>query len=388
MVYDYFILALRSIRHKSTRSYLTIIGILIGVAAIVALLSVSQGINQSVREEFEEAGTDTITVQVDTIDDTLSENDADFVRGIRGVDTVEPLLMHGGEVGFSGETESTMIIGGEPGIFDVFPQFDVVEGREIRENERSNALVGDDVYPGLFDNEVNLNNRVDIEERSFRVVGKLDTFGGGPFSEQSLFISLERAQELFDMEGEISMIYVEPSDGFEVSEVADRIDEELEDERGDDDFSVQTLEQILEAVENILGMVQALFIGIASISILVGGVGIMNTMFSSVIEKTREIGIMKAVGARNSDVLFVFMFESGLLGLGGGIAGILLGLGMAFGARGFIQDVAGLGTLNIAITPEIILGSLLFSFLLGTISGVLPARKAAKMKPVDALRSE
>jgi len=134
--------------------------------------------------------------------------------------------------------------------------------------------------------------------------------------------------------------------------------------------------------------VQAVLVGIAAISLLVGGIGIMNTMYTSVLERTKEIGTMKAVGAKNSDILFIFLFESGLLGLVGGAIGIGIGIGLGEGAE-YIASV-GLGTnLLQAVFPwYLILGALLFSFLIGTLSGIFPAMQAAKLKPADALRYE
>ncbi len=394
MIGDYFKLAFRSIRHKSTRSYLTIIGILIGVAAIVALISLSQGLSESVEAEFEAAGTDTITVMADTgpgmspaINTYIDEDDIDVIEDVRGVDDAEPMNLEMAEVEYAGETETTFIFGATPGIFDVFPQFQVEEGREIRDQDRTSAIIGATVHPDVFDDPIGVRNNVEIRDTRFTVVGVLEPLGN-PTDDQSITIPLSEAQDAFDRDGEVSMAYVSVSDGFDVSEVAEDIEEELEERGGIDDYTVETMEQLLDAVNNILAMVQGLFVGVAGISILVGGVGIMNTMYTSVLEKTREIGIMKAVGARNSNVMAIFMVESGLLGLGGGIAGVLLGLGIGKIAEYAVQEFAGLGMLSMSISPELIGGALAFSFVLGTLSGVLPARRASKMDPVDALRAE
>ncbi|MFB6076214.1 MAG: ABC transporter permease, partial [Candidatus Aenigmatarchaeota archaeon] len=171
-------------------------------------------------------------------------------------------------------------------------------------------------------------------------------------------------------------------------EVKETIEDELEDERGTKDFSVQTTEQIRETIDNVLGLVQGLMLGIAALSLLVGGVGIMNTMYTSVLEKTREIGIMKSVGAKNSHILGIFLIESGLIGVIGGIIGIILGAILGKIAEYGIIQMTGLSILEISITPELILGALAFSFGIGSLSGVLPARKAAKLKPTDSLRYE
>ena len=170
--------------------------------------------------------------------------------------------------------------------------------------------------------------------------------------------------------------------------MAEDIEEKLEDERGTKDFSVQTVEQIRESIDRVLSLIQGIMIGVAALSLLVGGVGIMNTMYTSVIEKTREIGIMKAVGARNSHVMSIFLIESGLMGAIGGLIGITLGIFLGKIAEFGIGQMTGLTILEIAITPELIIGAMSFSFGIGALSGTLPARRAAKLKPVDALRYE
>ncbi len=143
----------------------------------------------------------------------------------------------------------------------------------------------------------------------------------------------------------------------------------------------------MESFQVILNIIQIFLIGIAAISLVVGGIGIMNTMYTSVLERTKEIGIMKSIGAKNSDILIIFLIESGILGLIGGLIGIILGMSFSklieLGAK-----LAGYGMIQVSFPLLLILGTLLFSFLIGTISGVLPARQASKLKPVDALRYE
>ena len=389
-MWDYLVLAFKSIRHKSTRSYLTIVGILIGVAAIVALVSITQGLSESIATEFELAGTDTITVAAGMgmgIGEYLDVERVRDVESVRGVRTVEYFLMDITEVEYRGQVESTFVWGASEGLLDEIPQFDIAEGRNLREHETGSAVVGSTVYPEVFDNPVGMRSILEIDDDNYRVVGKLEHIGV-PSDDQSVVISLSDAQSLLGLDDEISMMLVRVDSGYDVSEVADEIEKALEDELDDDEFSVETMEQILDAVNNVLAMVQALFVGVASIALLVGGVGIMNTMYTSVLEKTREIGIMKAVGARNSDVMTVFMFESGLLGLAGGIVGVLVGLGIALGVEYLVHEYYALTMLKVSISPELIIGALMFSFILGTLSGVLPARRAAGLNPVDALRSE
>ena len=145
---------------------------------------------------------------------------------------------------------------------------------------------------------------------------------------------------------------------------------------------------INNSFNNIFAVVQGVLVGIAGISLLVGGVGIMNTMYTSVLERTKEIGTMKAIGAKNSHILFLFLVESGLLGLAGGLIGVIIGLGMAKGTEYAATAYIGSPLLQASMDPLIIFGALSFSFIVGTLSGVLPALQASKLKPVDALRYE
>ena len=166
----------------------------------------------------------------------------------------------------------------------------------------------------------------------------------------------------------------------------EKVKREFERQRGDKNIEVVTPTQILEQIGSILGVVQAVLVGIAAISLVVGGIGITNSMYTTVLERTKEIGIMKSIGARNFDVLAIFLIESGLMGLVGGFFGVLLGTGISL-AIGKFSTEAGFKLL-VAVNPGLMLFGLLFAFIVGMISGSLPARQASKLKPVDALRHE
>ena len=161
----------------------------------------------------------------------------------------------------------------------------------------------------------------------------------------------------------------------------------LERKRDDENFQVLSASQIAEQINSVLGIIQVVLIGIAAISLVVGGIGIMNSMYTSVLERTKEIGIMKSIGARNSDILMLFLLESGFIGLIGGVFGVLLGSGIGI-LVGKAAASAGYGILKIKISFGLIMFGLAFAIIIGMISGALPARQASKLKPVDALRYE
>jgi len=244
---------------------------------------------------------------------------------------------------------------------------------------------------GFFDEGVDLRDKLIIQGKEFRVVGVMEQIGN-PADDSQVYIPLETAKEIFDKEDEIDMVYVQIKAGFEPNEVAENIEKKLrkarDEKKGEETFSVQTFEQLLETFSNIFAVVQGVLVGIAAISLLVGGIGIMNTMYTAVLERTKEIGTMKAIGAKNSDILWIFLFESGLLGLVGGAVGILIGIGLAKGTEYVATTALGTPFLQASFPLYLIVGALAFSFLIGTASGILPAMQAAKLKPADALRYE
>jgi len=187
------------------------------------------------------------------------------------------------------------------------------------------------------------------------------------------------------------LIVAEVEDKDKIQEVSEAIKAELRKIRnlkdGEDDFTVQTPIQALASVNTILNLINIVVAGIAGISLVVGGIGIANTMYTSILERRKEIGVMKSIGAKNSDIAWIFLIESGLLGLVGGIIGAVLGLSLAFLGAQFANQALGQSLFTVSVSYPLVLGAILFSFAVGTISGVLPAIQASKTNVVDALRS-
>lgn len=401
---DYFSLAFNNLKRRRLRSWLTMIGIFIGIAAVVALISLGQGLQGYITETFEMMGANKLIVTPGRgigfgmgSADKLTSKDLDAIKKTKGVDIVTEMIYGSSLIKFKDESKHTLVIGlptdETANIFKEMQGFEPERGRDLKEGDKDKVVIGFLVAKdkGFFDKGVNLRDKLIIQGKDFRVVGVMEQIGN-PQDDSQVYIPLETAKEIFDKEDEVDMVYVQIKTGFEPDEVAENIEKKLRkvrnERKGEETFSVQTFEQLLETFSNIFAVVQGVLVGIAAISLLVGGIGIMNTMYSSVLERTKEIGTMKAIGAKNSDILWIFLFESGLLGLVGGAIGILIGVGLAKGTEYIATTTLGTPFLQASFPLYLIGGALAFSFLIGTASGILPAMQAAKLKPADALRYE
>jgi len=402
MFIDFFILALKNITHRKRRSWLTIIGILIGIAAVVALLSLGQGLSDSITTEFESIGSDKIFINPggDPTGNQFAENtakltddDLQAVRRTRGVAEAAGALFRTVQVRYRDQNAFPTLVGVPMDHAELVKSswaVEIEEGRSLRRTDRYSVIIGDRVASSMFGEQIGIRSRLTVQDQTFRVIGTSRPTGD-PAVDRAILMTEETARDVVDDQETIDWVIVRIQDGFTPEQVKENLKRELRQERnvdeGEEDFTISTPQDILSSFRNILNIVQAITIGIASISLLVGGIGIMNTMYTSISERTREIGVMKAVGARNSQILTIFLIESGMIGLVGGGIGVILGLIMSKTAAHYATQYGSI-PFTAYISPELIAGSLLFSFLVGTISGVLPARKAARMDPADALRYE
>jgi len=407
MLKDYLVYILRNFSHRRLRGWLTVMGIFIGVAAVIALISVTQGMQSAVNEQFQKLGTNKIMVFAGSDSGMsfmgtsfaakkLTKDDLDVVKKSKGVDISTALIAKMGKITFRDQVKYAFVIGMPTDetakVFKDMQSFDPEAGRELKEGDKYSVDVG---YlfgeeKGFFDKPVSVGNKILIEDTEFKIVGIIKKIGNRQDDTQ-VYMDIDMAREIFNEKEEITYIYVQTKNGVKVSDVAEEIKKDLrksrDEKKGEETFQVQTFEQILSQVNVILNIVSLVLITISVISLVVGGVGIMNSMYTSVLERTHEIGVMKAIGARNSHILAIFLIESGLYGLVGGIIGVSIGIGMAKTAE-FIAVSQGISLFKASVTPTLIFGGLAFSFLIGCISGVAPARTAARMRPVEALRYE
>jgi len=402
MFFDYFNLAFKNLKSRKTRSFLTVLGIFIGIVAVVALISIGQGMQNAISAQFESLGKDKIIIRSDIMGSPgsaskslmLTDKDLEAIKKTRGISDAAGFLIKSGVIKFKGEQKATYIYGFDPGdkkiLGSILPE--PIEGRNLKQDDGYKAVVGYDHAYGdkLWEKPVKIGDSIEIENKSFRVVGIMDKIGNS-IDDSMVAIKKDAMKEVFDTGDEESEILAKVDSGFNPTDVAESVKKELRRERGEEEgqetFSVQTSEQLLKTFSNIFGIVQAVLIGIAAISLLVGGIGIMNTMYTSVLERTREIGIMKSIGAKNSDIFMIFFMEAGMLGLVGGLAGAAIGIGISKTVE-IIAKNAGISLLQVAMPLWLILGALAFSIAVGCLSGTLPAMRASRLKPVEALRYE
>ena len=401
---DYSRFSIKSLFKRKIRSWLTIIGIFIGIAAIVALISLGQGLQDAITSQFELLGTDKVIVTpggpfgnlgISPESTKLTKDEIDSIKKTKGVQFAAPSAIRMGRIEFDDKQIFTYVWGialdESAVVYEAMGHLNVESGRRIRESDKFKAQAG---YlfahtTDFFSKEIRHGDSIKIESRDFEIVGITRKLGNRQ-DDTIISIPIDTFEEIYETRGKFDYVIVQVTDGSDVNKIADDIAKALRKKRDEEDgretFNVQTSEELIESFKTILSMVQAVLIAIAAISLMVGGVGIMNTMYTSVLERTREIGIMKAIGAKNSQILLLFLIEAGLIGIVGGIIGIVLGILLSNIAVIFVSQALGTDLIRASFSFVLVVGALGFSFLVGCISGILPAMQASKLAPVDALR--
>lgn len=402
MIKDYLFFALNSIRYRRVRAWLTMIGIFIGIASVVSLIGLGEGLRVAVSSQFDFLGTDVLAVQASGLQmglpgsgavTPLTDDLADKIAKINGVDVAFNRYMESSTAKFNDEQIIT-IIGSVPEgegrkAFERSANVNVEEGRMLKDGDGRKVVLGN-IYKEdeTFGKGIKVGDRILINDVSFEVVGILEKKGSF-ILDYAFLINGEAFLDLFGDDGTVEAIAIKVKDPNEIDEVQEDVEKLLRKERdvkkGEEDFEVQSPQKMLESLNSTLFAVQLFVYIIAGISILVGGIGIMNTMYTSVLERTKQIGIMKAIGAKNSTIFTLFFIESGFLGMVGGGIGAALGAGLAYGFAAAGRMALGSDIIQAHISFGLIIGALIFSFVVGVVAGVLPANQAAKMQPVEAL---
>ena len=418
-----FQLAMNMLIHSKLRSWLTIIGIVIGIAAVVAIVSISQGAQRQLEEQLGSLGADVLTVSSGfsraqgsagrfgggfgdfgrggstSSKKNLTEKDVNVIRAVPNVNFVMGTVSGRADVSYLGKSSTVSITGVDGDVWPKFITTDLDAGRYLSKGDSASIVVGYNVANSIFEDGMQINRQVTIAGKTFKIVGILQESGGG---DSTIFMPITMARQVLDNVGEkeFASISVKINNVDLTDDTIADIDQKLMFSRGilqekDKDFSVSSPKAFQETISSSLNAISLFLAAIAAISLIVGAVGIANSMFTSVLEKTKEIGIMKAIGAKNRDVMLIFLLNAGFIGMVGGIGGIILGI-LASNSIGSLTGGApatggrGVGRLlsfgSTYISFQLVIGAFLLAVLIGMIAGAIPAYRASKLKPVDALR--
>lgn len=396
-MHERFLYSVRNLTHRKLRTALTILGIVVGIASIIILISLAGGLKEDVVSRLANFDPDLILIsptQVSAGDVTslvrqgkLYEKDYNSIRQISGVDVMSKTISKRVALEFKDELVSATVYAIEPDIYTQTTTFSVETGRFLQSGDRDVVVFGGGISE-LFDEDVQVNSMIEIDGRKYRVVGILEKTGN-TFSnlDNIVYIDYNEGKRIFSdfiLPNEISAIQVKVTEGYDIVEVSDNIEEVLmrnhkvsEDEK---DFGILTAISLNEQINSIIEIISIFLVAVATISIIVGMIGISNTMFMSVMERTKEVGVLKSIGSSSKEIIYIFTIEAGILGLLGGVIGLLFALLFNF--------TLGLFGVTTAMGIELLLGSVIFAFVIGVLAGVLPAKRASEIPAIEALRYE
>jgi len=401
MLWDTILLALREIRRNVMRSFLTILGIVIGVASVITMVTLGGGATVQVTQQIASLGSNLLMVtpgkrmgpgQAPTAAPFRAKDAEAIAQEIRSVAAVAPASMQSAMAIYGNENWSTSVTGTDNQYLKI-RSWTIKSGRQFSDSESragaSVCIVGNTVRQKLFGGQDPLGKRIRLGKLSFQVIGLLEPKGQssmGTDQDDLVLLPLRTFQRRISGNQYVSLIQVSIRDG-ESTEKAQRDIERLLRQRrhispsADDDFSVMDMKEISKMLTGTTQVLTGLLGAVAAVSLLVGGIGIMNIMLVSVTERTREVGTRLAIGALEREVLMQFLVEAVVLSSSGGLFGILLGLGACLGLKNALK-------VPFVFNPGIILIAFLFSAAVGVVFGYFPALKAARLDPIEALRHE
>ncbi len=416
---DVAVLSLNSLRRRKLRSWLTVLGIVIAVASIIVLISLANGVNQQITSRLSTMGTDIIQITPGGMragriggvgvpfvgggggpgggefggfgggrassEPVLTFKDAEDIRRIDGVLVADARIQGRLRASLKNLNTSLQIVGVDPTAFKAINLAPVVEGKLLNPSDRYSIVLGYSVWHNTFTGEELLNRQINISGYSFRVVGLLNqSTGSFGTSDNAVYMPIDVAKIVLNETTNVNPIIVKVQPGRTADAVALIIEQQLLELHrvtiDKEDFTITTASASQSMASDITGTLTMFLAGIAAISLLVGAIGVANTMFMSVLERTKEIGVLKALGMKDSEITAAFLIEATAIGITGGALGIILSFAISFLLSFF--------SIASVITPDLVVGSLLFSAIIGILSGAVPARNAAKLQPVEALRYE
>ena len=401
-LFEYIKMAVQNIRANKGRSFLTMLGIIIGIASVIAIVSIGEGTKNQMNSEIDGIGGGQIAVSVSN--DAITES-AEDVQAVREIDTVEGVNVsesYEGET-VTGKGNFSIMLTAEGPDAKLLNNSEMKYGSYFGENEieegKNVCVISDADAKRLFGTDDVVGMNLDItcydSSKSFRIMGVTTqkengtfvsyTYDGMPVTVNIPYSSME---DLVGATDEFYSLMIQGDKTLDSQIIADQVVHVLEKRHqcaGEEYFQVQSFQDVMQSMNEMLGMVTAFISFVAGISLLVGGIGVMNIMLVSVTERTREIGIRKSLGAKTSSIMLQFLAEAAILTVIGGLIGIILGILAAYGICSVISGSIGM-TITPGISPTVIFVATLFSCAVGVFFGIYPAKKAARLSPIEALR--
>lgn len=405
-LFEYIKMAVQNIRANKGRSFLTMLGIIIGIASVIAIVSIGEGTKNQMNSEIDGIGGGQIAVSVSN--DAITESEfitAEDVQAVREIDTVEGVNVsesYDGET-VTGKGNFSIMLTAEGPDAKLLNNSEMKYGNYFGENEieegKNVCVISDSDAKRLFGTDDVVGMNLDItcydSSKSFRIMGVTTqkengtfvsyTYDGMPVTVNIPYSSMD---DLVGATDEFYSLMIQGDKTLDSQIIADQVVHVLEKRHqcaGEEYFQVQSFQDVMQSMNEMLGMVTAFISFVAGISLLVGGIGVMNIMLVSVTERTREIGIRKSLGAKTSSIMLQFLAEAAILTVIGGLIGIILGILAAHGICSVISGSIGM-TIIPGISPTVIFVATLFSCAVGVFFGIYPAKKAARLSPIEALR--
>jgi len=382
-------MAMKNLKSHKLRSFLTMLGIIIGISSVITLISIAQSSTRMITDEVKDLGSNLISVGIVGRGTTTSIAYKEVLEWEKkeGIGKVSPVISGNTEMKYKNKKETVSIDGITPNYEDV-QNFHIQAGRYIMpidvDTRQKVVLIGVEAAKTFFGEGNPIGKQVTLNGLPFTVVGLLEEKGESLLSsyDDKILIPISTSERLLFTSG-VKVISIQASSAEDVDLAISTVENILKTKFKNDknSYSILNQQDLLDTMDTVTQTMSLLLAGISGISLLVGGIGIMNIMLVSVTERTKEIGIRKAIGAKRKDILSLFLIESVVLTTIGGVIGILIGIGGTYG-------ISGLMNVEPYVAPGVVISSFLFSMLIGIVFGILPANRAAKLKPIDALRNE